>query len=99
MNYDAVRLWGSYEYLEEDFEAAISGCLVNTKLGPHERTPSWEGEDVFSVCDILPFPKSLINALTAGWEWVFRPTASATASGNSTQTRSSYSSNCEHRGL
>jgi len=28
-------------------------------LGPHERTPSWEGQDVFTVCDVPPFPKSL----------------------------------------
>jgi hypothetical protein len=47
---------------EEDFEAAIRGSLVNTKLGPHERKPSWEGEDVFSVCDVLPFPKFLTEA-------------------------------------
>jgi hypothetical protein len=42
---------------EKDFEVAIHGCLVNIKLGPHERTPSWEGEDIFSVCDVLPFPE------------------------------------------
>jgi hypothetical protein len=44
-------------------EAAIRGCLANTMLGPHERTPSWEGEDIFSVCDILPLPKSPTNPL------------------------------------
>ena len=48
---------------EKDFEVATPGCLVNTKLGPQERTPSWKGEDVFSVCDVLPFPKSLTEYL------------------------------------
>ena len=43
----------------------MRGCLVNTKLGPHERTPSWKGEDVCSVCDVLPFPKSLTEFLKA----------------------------------
>ncbi len=35
----------------------MRGRLVNTLLGPYERTPSWEGGDVFSVCEILAFPK------------------------------------------
>ena len=40
-------------------EDASPGRLVCIMLGPHERTPSWEGEDIFSVCDVLPFPKFL----------------------------------------
>jgi hypothetical protein len=53
----------------KDFEAAIRGCLVNTKLGPHERTPSWEGEDIFSVCDVLPLPEIPLG-LRLGRRWV-----------------------------
>ena len=40
----------------KNFERASPGCLVNAMLGPQERTPSREGQDVFSVCDVLPFP-------------------------------------------
>jgi len=36
---------------------------VALSLGPHERTPSWEGQDVFTVCDVPPFPKSLTPTL------------------------------------
>jgi len=51
--------------VKKDFEDAIRGCLVHTLLGLHERTPSWEGADVFSVWDVRPFPKSLTVAFTA----------------------------------
>ena len=50
---------------DKDFEVTMCGCLVNTNLGPHERTPSWKGEDVCSVCDVLPFPNSLRESLKA----------------------------------
>jgi hypothetical protein len=66
----------------------MRGRLVSTMLGPHERTPSWEGEDVFSVCDVLPFPKPLTDGLTAGRVseepgWGVSPTGSASTAGNS----------------
>src|ERR1041384_244089 len=50
---------GWLRLLQAIVSGAIPGRLVNTVLGPHERTPSWEGKDVFSVCDVLPFPKIL----------------------------------------
>jgi len=34
---------------------------VSTNLDPPERTPSWEGQDIFSVCDVLPFPKPSVE--------------------------------------
>jgi hypothetical protein len=43
--------------VKQDVEAkALGAALCDTILGPHERTPSWEGQDVFTVCDVLPFP-------------------------------------------
>src|SRR5258707_370750 len=59
-----VRLWMPTQRLRLEEMTVIEGVnirgrLVNTMLGPHERTPSWEGEDVFTVRDVLPFPKSL----------------------------------------
>jgi hypothetical protein len=48
---------------EKDFERAIRGCLVNTKLGLHERTLSWEGEDVFSVWDYPALPEISVRIL------------------------------------
>jgi hypothetical protein len=32
---------------EPDFEADLRGWLVNTKVGPHEWAPSWEGRRSF----------------------------------------------------
>jgi hypothetical protein len=78
---------------EKDFEAAIGGRLVNTMLSPHERTPSWEGEDIFSVCDVLPFPKFLKAPRTTWGEWDFSPTAPGSTSGNPSQTGASHSGN------